>query len=534
MSETSRPTLRVRLDLAYDGTDFSGWAEQPGLRTVEGTLSAALATVLRLAEPATPHGRRPHGCRRARARAGRAPRRPADAWAAVPGRSDRAPGCRARLAPGRGAARTTSSCGGPARPPGLRRALRRSRAALPLPHRRRRRATRPAAAARHRVVAPSPRPRRHGRGGPARSWACATSRPSAGGARGRRPPGPCSSSRGTRLDDGVLAATVRADAFCHSMVRSLVGAVVPVGEGRRDADWPLALQRQAVRATEIHVMPPHGLSLEEVRYPPDDALGDARPRRPVAPRARVICRSADAAAGGPPRAHLTARRRRRGLGAGGRSTHAGTLVGVASAGARWSRSTLLTVALVLTGCSTGAHADLDASAEHLGRERRRDAPRRRRPRHGRGGERRRAGRSGDFGVVPPEAWAEATDRAGDVPGLDLVLALVAQGRRLQQQPRRADLGRRRRRPRGRDRQGPRADGRGRAHRSPRRPTSRSAGATARGFQTAFEQQGVQVVARSYGLTRGGKVYLLTLSSSQQDAEHAMTELDEILASWTWS
>ncbi len=36
-----------------------------------------------------------------------------------------------------------------------------------------------------------------------------------------------------RLADGVLAATVRADAFCHSMVRSLVGAVVPVGEGRR-------------------------------------------------------------------------------------------------------------------------------------------------------------------------------------------------------------------------------------------------------------------------------------------------------------
>ncbi len=42
------------------------------------------------------------------------------------------------------------------------------------------------------------------------------------------------------------------------------------------------------------------------------------------------------------------------------------------------------------------------------------------------------------------------------------------------------------------------------------------------------------LARSYGLTRGGKVYLLTLSSSEQDAEHAMTELDEILASWTWS
>src|SRR4051794_20125514 len=52
MEETSLQHVRLRLDLAYDGTDFSGWAHQPGLRTVEGTLSAALATVLRLPEPA--------------------------------------------------------------------------------------------------------------------------------------------------------------------------------------------------------------------------------------------------------------------------------------------------------------------------------------------------------------------------------------------------------------------------------------------------------------------------------------------------
>ncbi|ANS80327.1 tRNA pseudouridine synthase A [Serinicoccus hydrothermalis] len=39
--------MRIRLDLAYDGTDFSGWARQPGLRTVEETLALALATVLR-------------------------------------------------------------------------------------------------------------------------------------------------------------------------------------------------------------------------------------------------------------------------------------------------------------------------------------------------------------------------------------------------------------------------------------------------------------------------------------------------------
>ena len=40
--------MRIRLDVAYDGTDFHGWAAQPGLRTVEGELAAALATVLRV------------------------------------------------------------------------------------------------------------------------------------------------------------------------------------------------------------------------------------------------------------------------------------------------------------------------------------------------------------------------------------------------------------------------------------------------------------------------------------------------------
>ncbi|MFM6847764.1 MAG: tRNA pseudouridine synthase A, partial [Terrabacter sp.] len=75
-----------------------------------------------------------------------------------------------------------------------------------------------------------------------------------------------------RLDDGVLAATVRADAFCHSMVRSLVGSVVPVGEGRRERDWPRRLQERRDRAAGIHVMPAHGLSLEEVVYPADEEL----------------------------------------------------------------------------------------------------------------------------------------------------------------------------------------------------------------------------------------------------------------------
>jgi tRNA pseudouridine38-40 synthase len=56
------------------------------------------------------------------------------------------------------------------------------------------------------------------------------------------------------------------------MVRSLVGAVVPVGEGRRSRTWPAEVMQAAVRHPGVVVMPPHGLSLEEVVYPSDDQL----------------------------------------------------------------------------------------------------------------------------------------------------------------------------------------------------------------------------------------------------------------------
>ena len=75
-----------------------------------------------------------------------------------------------------------------------------------------------------------------------------------------------------RGDDGVLTATVEADAFCHSMVRSLVGALLAVGDGRRPVEWPAALLTRTVRADEVAVAPPHGLTLLSVAYPPDHEL----------------------------------------------------------------------------------------------------------------------------------------------------------------------------------------------------------------------------------------------------------------------
>jgi tRNA pseudouridine38-40 synthase len=67
---------------------------------------------------------------------------------------------------------------------------------------------------------------------------------------------------------------VSADAFCHSMVRALVGLLLPVGEGRRPQEWPAEVVAAAVRDSSVQVMPAHGLVLEEVRYPHDEGLAD--------------------------------------------------------------------------------------------------------------------------------------------------------------------------------------------------------------------------------------------------------------------
>ncbi|MGK9271821.1 tRNA pseudouridine(38-40) synthase TruA [Williamsia muralis] len=77
-----------------------------------------------------------------------------------------------------------------------------------------------------------------------------------------------------RDDYGVLVAQVSADAFCWSMVRSLVGAVAVVGEGRRTPEWCAGLLRQRVRSSEVPVAPACGLSLVGVDYPPDEEVAE--------------------------------------------------------------------------------------------------------------------------------------------------------------------------------------------------------------------------------------------------------------------
>ena len=80
-----------------------------------------------------------------------------------------------------------------------------------------------------------------------------------------------------------LVCTVVADAFCHSMVRSLVGALIGVGEGLRDPSWPAALLSTDRRSDDIRVAAARGLTLVEVGYPPDDELA-ARARQTKATR----------------------------------------------------------------------------------------------------------------------------------------------------------------------------------------------------------------------------------------------------------
>jgi len=275
-------TLRVRLEVAYEGTDFSGWAAQPGLRTIEEELSSALRTALRDPEPVrlTVAGRTDAGVH-ARGQVAHADV-DAELWSRLPGRSSRSPEdaaqtrlsgilpqdisvCRvSRAADGFDARFSATSRSylyrlsddEAAHDPLRRRDTVRVKGTLDV-------------AAMHvasRTLV-----------GLADFAAFCRKREGATTVR------TLLDYSWSRLDDGVLTGTVVADAFCHSMVRSLVGAVVPVGQGRRATAWPAAVLAARRRDPGVVVMPPHGLSLEEVGYPPDDRLAsrahEARARR---------------------------------------------------------------------------------------------------------------------------------------------------------------------------------------------------------------------------------------------------------------
>jgi tRNA pseudouridine38-40 synthase len=75
-----------------------------------------------------------------------------------------------------------------------------------------------------------------------------------------------------RAEPGVAVATVIADAFCHNMVRALVGALLSVGDRTREPDWVAQVLAARRRDPAVRVAPAHPLCLEEVGYPDDAAL----------------------------------------------------------------------------------------------------------------------------------------------------------------------------------------------------------------------------------------------------------------------
>ena len=272
---------RIRVDLAYDGTDFAGWAVQPGLRTVQGTLEQALGTVLRCPEPRlTVAGRTDAGVH-ARAQVAHLDL-PAGTWEAVQGRMH-APGPAlvrrmagvlphdvvvhdARPAPegfdARFSALHRRYVYRLADAPGLVDPLRRAmvvRHAFPLDVEAMALAAR-ALLGRHDFAAYCKA--REGATTIRTLQELHVERPALGD------------------DAGLVTVTVQADAFCHSMVRSLVGALTHVGEGRRPASWPAEILAGAQRRSVV--APAHGLTLEAVAYPPDEELA----ARAVTTRAR--------------------------------------------------------------------------------------------------------------------------------------------------------------------------------------------------------------------------------------------------------
>lgn len=80
--------------------------------------------------------------------------------------------------------------------------------------------------------------------------------------------------RWSRDDEGVLVGEVTADAFCHSMVRALVGAALAVGSGKLTVDQVVVLRGKRQRTSAFPTVAAHGLTLVDVVYPPDGQLAE--------------------------------------------------------------------------------------------------------------------------------------------------------------------------------------------------------------------------------------------------------------------
>lgn len=265
------PTIRLRLDIAYDGTDFAGWATQTGQRTVAGVIDEALTTVFRTPIVARAAGRTDTGVH-ATGQVAHVDI-PADAIPLAYPRVRRAGDSEFLPLVRRLAKLLTDDVrildirrapqGFDARFSALRRHYTYRLSSAPY-------GVTPADA---RFVTPWGRPldldaiRTASQELLGLNDFAAFCRPRVGATTIRDL---------QRLDwerDGdAITAYVTADAFCWSMVRSLVGALLAVGEGRLDPAFCAGLLEQTSRSSAFAVAPARGLTLVAVDYPPDDEL----------------------------------------------------------------------------------------------------------------------------------------------------------------------------------------------------------------------------------------------------------------------
>lgn len=263
--------MRLRLDIAYDGTAFRGWARQPGLRTVQGTLEAAIARILGGDPRLVVAGRTDAGVHAAgqvahldlsdaqRERLGRN-RNPEPE--ALTGRINGILGAYADVVVSR-VVRAPEGFDARFSPVWRRYAYRiadRSAGYDPLD--------------RLRTTSVNARLDAGLMDEAARSLCglhdfAAYCRPREEEATTIRT---LLEYDWHRDDAGVLVANVKADAFCHSMVRALVGACVAVGEGRIGVADVAALRDAGERTSAFTVLAARGLTLVEVGYPADDQL----------------------------------------------------------------------------------------------------------------------------------------------------------------------------------------------------------------------------------------------------------------------
>ena len=262
--------MRLRLDLAYDGAGFHGWARQVDLRTVQGEVEAALDTVLRTSGSAlTVAGRTDTGVH-ARGQVAHVDLDEAAVVAAA-GRAADDPLALLRR-------RLNGVLDADVRIRGVRRAPAGFDARFSAVWRRY------AYRVADHACTLDPLVRGHVLGWP-RALDVAAMDAAAQALLGehdfaafcKRREGATTirtllDLRWQRDSSGLAVGTVRADAFCHSMVRSLTGCLMAVGEGRRDAAWAVEVLAGRRRDPAVTVAPAHGLTLEEVGYPPEEQL----------------------------------------------------------------------------------------------------------------------------------------------------------------------------------------------------------------------------------------------------------------------